>query len=214
MIQPGALGDSALTLTLGDGIDADLNRNVHALAARLASAALVGVREITPAYASLLIHYDPLVLSYTTVLDWALEQAANLEETLSRPPRCVEIPTRYGGEYGPDLDFVANHNHLTPTEVVRIHTSPEYTVYMMGFTPGFPYLGGMEARIAAPRLETPRTSIPSGSVGIAGLQTGIYPLTSPGGWRLIGRTEMVLFDPRVDPPCLLSPGDRLKFVAI
>lgn len=214
MIRAVPLGDSALTLTLGEGIDAKLNLRVHHLAARLAAAPLAGIRELTPAYNSLLIHYDPLLLSYAQVETWVLQHAAPEEETAAQPARCVEIPTRYGGEYGPDLEFVARHNGLTPAEVIQIHTAAEYTVYLMGFTPGFPYLGGMDERIAAPRLASPRTSIPAGSVGIAGQQTGIYPLASPGGWQLIGRTAIPLFNPHAEAPCLLSPGDHLRFVAI
>jgi len=128
--------------------------------------------------------------------------------------RRVEIPVCYGGEWGPDLDFVARHAGLTTAEVIRRHAAAEYTVYMMGFLPGFPYLGGLDVSIAAPRLETPRRRVPAGSVGIAGEQTGIYPLASPGGWRLIGRTEVALFDLTARPPCLLAPGDQVQFIPI
>ena len=128
--------------------------------------------------------------------------------------RTVEIPTLYGGENGPDLSFVAEHNGLTVEEVVRIHSSRDYPVYMMGFTPGFPYLGGMDGRIAAPRLNSPRTNVPAGSVGIAGEQTGIYPMESPGGWQIIGRTETTLFDPNHEKPFLLAPGDQVRFVPV
>ena len=121
------------------------------------------------------------------------------------------IPTLYGGEAGPDLEFVAGHNQLTPAEVVRIHSSVPYRIYMIGFTPGFPYLGGMSEKIAAPRLKTPRTKIPAGSVGIAGTQTGLYPVESPGGWQLIGRTPLQVFDPRSEQPFIYSAGDFLQF---
>ncbi len=211
-MRAAPLGDSALSLELGAGIDPQLNARVHALAAQLMAAPLPGVREVTPTYAALLVHYDPLLLDYAAVRDWALGLAVDLPEEVPGLERVIEIPVRYGGEDGPDLDFVARHTGLTPAEVVRIHTSAEYRVYMMGFTPGFAYLGGLDARIAAPRLETPRTLIPAGSVGIAGLQTGIYPLASPGGWRLIGRSGLRLFDPAADPPCRLAPGDVVKFV--
>lgn len=213
-MRAAPLGDSALSLELGTGIDPLLNARVHALVARLMASPLPGVREVTPAYAALLVHYDPLILDYATVRDWALGLAGDLPQQVPVSERVIEIPVRYGGEDGPDLDFVARHNGLTPAEVVRIHTATEYRVYMMGFTPGFAYLGGLDARIAAPRLETPRTLIPAGAVGIAGLQTGIYPLASPGGWRLIGRTEARLFDPAADPPCLLAPGEVVKFVEV
>ncbi len=130
------------------------------------------------------------------------------------PPRRVEIPVCYGGEYGPDLAFVAQHNHLGEAEVIRIHSAREYPVYLMGFTPGFPYLGGMDPAIAAPRLNTPRSRIPGGSVGIAGEQTGIYPVDSPGGWRIIGRTDLRLFDITSEPPFLLAPGDVVSFMPV
>jgi KipI family sensor histidine kinase inhibitor len=130
------------------------------------------------------------------------------------PGRVIEIPTRYGGEYGPDLEFVAKHNGLTPDEVVRIHTSQSLRVFMLGFSPGFPYIGPLAPEIAAPRLATPRTLVPAGSVGIAGRQTGIYPSESPGGWRLIGRTDLKLFAPAKDPPALLRPGDYVRFRAV
>lgn len=211
-MRAAPLGDSALSLELGTGIDPLLNARVHALAARLMASPLPGVREVTPAYAVLLVHYDPLLLDYAAVRDWALGLAGDLPEQVPGSERVIEIPVRYGGEDGPDLEFVARHNGLTPAEVVHLHTAGEYRLYMMGFTPGFAYLGGLDARIAAPRLETPRTLIPAGSVGIAGLQTGIYPLASPGGWRLIGRTDLRLFDSAADPPCLLAPGEIVKFV--
>jgi inhibitor of KinA len=126
-----------------------------------------------------------------------------------QPP--VEIPVCYGGAFGPDLEDVARHNGLTPEEVVRIHSGTEYFTYMLGFLPGFPYLGGMSERIATPRKQTPRLRVPAGSVGIAGSQTGIYPLESPGGWQLIGRTPLALFRPEDDPPVLVKPGDRVRF---
>lgn len=210
-LQP--LGDAALLVELGSGIDPDLNRRVHALAARLMAATLPGVVEIVPAYASALIHYDPLVLDFTDLEAWAIAALDGLVAA-SFPPRRVEIPVRYGGADGPDLEFVAAHAGLTPAAVIRLHSAAEYTVYMMGFQPGFPYLGGLNPAIAAPRLPTPRTRVPAGSVGIAGNQTGIYPSQSPGGWRLIGRTDLRLFDPSADPPCLLNPGDIIRFVPV
>ena len=128
--------------------------------------------------------------------------------------RVVEIPVCYGGQYGPDLAFVAQHNGLTEEEVIALHVSGEYYIYMLGFAPGFPYLGGLPERIAAPRHEVPRASVPAGSVGIAGNQTGIYPVSTPGGWQLIGCTPLVLFRPSENPPSLLLPGDTVRFRAI
>ena len=137
-----------------------------------------------------------------------------MTDTDSEPAKVVEIPTIYGGEYGPDIEFVAEHNNISIDEVIEIHSSRNYLIYMLGFTPGFPYLGGMSEKIETPRLKTPRTKIPAGTVGIAGKQTGIYPIDSPGGWQLIGRTPVKLYDPFADPPVLLNSGDYLRFVPI
>jgi KipI family sensor histidine kinase inhibitor len=126
----------------------------------------------------------------------------------------VEIPTVYGGKDGPDLDFVAAYHHISPEDVVRIHAGAVYQVYMLGFTPGFAYLGGMDPLIAAPRLAKPRTKVPAGSVGIAGVQTGVYPLETPGGWRIIGRTPLRLFDLLAEPPVILAPGDEVRFMPV
>ncbi len=208
-------GDGAAWVRFGDPtaaiVDIAINRRVHALARALESAPLAGLREMTPGYAALVVYYDPLALTYEQVEAHLRAALAQIEEIEARPPRVVEIPVVYGGEAGPDLDFVARHCGLSAAEVVRIHCGRDYPVLMMGFTPGFPYLGGMDPRIAAPRLETPRSRVPGGSVGIAGEQTGIYPLDSPGGWRIIGRTEVRLFDPTREPPFLLAPGDVVRF---
>jgi KipI family sensor histidine kinase inhibitor len=187
------------------------------LAAALEAAALAdplfGLGEAVPGYSTLLVHYDPLVLNYAEVE--ARVRACLISDSVSlRQPRRVEIPVVYGGKEGPDLDFVVQHSGLSAEEVVRIHTSREYPVFLMGFTPGFPYLGGMDPAIAAPRLPTPRSRVPAGSVGIAGAQTGVYPLESPGGWRIIGRTPLRLFDPLRAEPFLLAPGDLVRFISI
>ncbi len=205
-------GDSALLVTLGDRIDLATNRRAHALAARLAEAPLPGLGEAVPGYTALLVHYDPLVLDYEQVLAWVEARLGETSAADLPEPRRIEVPVVYGGEYGPDLEFVAQHNGLTPEEVVRRHTSRDYPVYLIGFTPGFPYLGGLDERIAAPRLPSPRPRVPAGSVGIAGQQTGIYPVDSPGGWRLIGWTPLRLFDPEQEPPSLFAPGDLVRFV--
>jgi len=208
------VGDAALAVQFGSRIDPAINVQVHALARALAEHPQVGLGEAVPAYCSLLLHYDPLVLSFSTVV--ALVQEA-MAQTRSRPspePRVVEIPTCYGGEFGPDLAGVARHNGLSEEAVVELHSSRPYPVYMLGFSPGFAYLGGLPPAIAAPRLATPRIRVPAGSVGIAGAQTGIYPLATPGGWQLIGRTPLRLFDPERDPPARLHPGDRVRFVPV
>ena len=209
-----AAGDRALVVEIGDGIDERVNRRVHALALALGQRALSGVADLIPTYRSLLVNYDPVRLDVADLTHAIADLARALDDSTLPAPRTVEIPTCYGGEFGPDLACVAEHNHLTPDDVVAIHTSSVCRVFMMGFSPGFAYMGGMSPRIATPRLKTPRTSIPAGSVGIAQQQTGIYPVESPGGWQLIGRTPVPLFDPDRVPPTLLEPGDLVRFVAI
>ncbi len=205
-------GDSAVIVYLGSQLDRSVNQQVHALAVRVMRARLPGICEVVPGYVSLVIHFDPLQTSLPAVIDGVRDLHTSLGQQPLLPARRVEIPVRYGGEWGPDLDFVARHAGLSTAEVIRRHAAAEYSVYMMGFLPGFPYLGGLDVSIAAPRLETPRRRVPAGSVGIAGEQTGIYPLASPGGWRLIGRTEVALFDLTAHPPCLLAPGDQVQFI--
>jgi inhibitor of KinA len=207
-------GDSALVVEFGDEISQEVNRKVHALADALGKNALSGLGELVPTYRSLLLHYDPRRLSCDEVVAFVSEVLQECEEQPSPKARVVEIPVVYGGEFGPDIEFVAEHNGLSIEEVIRLHAGAAYTVYMLGFTPGFAYLGGMPEAIATPRLETPRTLVPAGSVGIAGAQTGIYPIATPGGWRLIGRTPLELFDPEGDPPTLLRAGDKVRFVPI
>ncbi|WP_457753443.1 5-oxoprolinase subunit PxpB [Thermococcus sp.] len=205
-------GDSALVIIFGDRIDEGINKKVHAVANAIEKASPDWLIEVVPTYTSIYVYYDPLKLSYQEVLD-AIKPFLSAEPKEEKP-RIVEIPTAYGGEFGPDIEFVAQHNDLTIDDVIEIHSKPLYRVYMLGFTPGFAYLGGMDERIATPRLEKPRLKVPAGSVGIAGKQTGIYPIESPGGWRLIGRTPLRLFTPEKDPPTLLQPGDYVKFVPI
>jgi KipI family sensor histidine kinase inhibitor len=203
-------GDSALLVELGDQIDLSINRRLHALADWLRQQP--GLGEAVPGYAALLVHYNPLDLAYAEVLDLVQRGLSLAAKAIQSSPRCVEIPVRYGGEDGPDLAFVANHCGLSTDEAIWRHSQAEYVVYFLGFTPGFPYLGGMDTSIAAPRLESPRSRIPAGSVGIAANQTGVYPLESPGGWRIIGRTEVELFNPLNQPPALLAPGDVVRFI--
>ncbi len=205
-------GDSAVAVIFGDKIDESINKKVHAVANAIEKASPDWLIEVVPTYTSIYVYYDPLKLDYQEVLT-AIKPFLSAEPR-DEKPRIVEIPTVYGGEFGPDIEFVAQHNGLTVEDVIEIHSKPLYRVYMLGFTPGFAYLGGMDERIATPRLERPRLKVPAGSVGIAGKQTGIYPLESPGGWRLIGRTPLRLFNPEKDPPTLLQPGDHIKFVPI
>lgn len=205
------LGDSALLVRFGEEIDLAINQRVHALDRLLHFGTLTGVIETVPAYTTLLVCYDPLLLTYGQAAAWIDSRLDQVEASIPKRPHRIKVPVRYGGEDGPDLEFVAAYNHISTREVVRIHTSLPYTVYMIGFTPGFPYMGKLDEAIVTPRLETPRTRVPMGSVAIAGAQTGIYPIDSPGGWRLIGRTSLRLFDLRADSPFLFSPGDEVVF---
>ena len=207
-------GDKAFFIEFGNAVTPELIRRVRRLLLAIQNMKIPGVIETVPTYRSLLIYYDPLETSPLELRDRLeiLEQSA--EDSEFPRPTVTEIPTVYGNEYGPDLEFVAKHNGLSPEEVVRIHTSNVYLIYTLGFIPGFAYLGGLSSRIATPRLETPRSRIPSGSVGIAGSQTGIYPAESPGGWQLIGRTPIELFHPHKEPPALLQTGNHTIFVRI
>ena len=207
------LGDSALLVRLGDEIDLTINRRVHGLASLIDAAPLDGVIETVPTYATVLIHYDPLLLSFARIQEWVRWKLEQMQGAAGRAPRRIEVPVRYGGEYGVDLAFVAEYHRLRVDDVIGIHTAGTYTVYMMGFTPGFPYMGKLSDQIVMPRLGSPRTRVPAGTVAIAGSQTGIYPIDSPGGWRLIGHTSLRLFDPESERPFLFSPGDEVRFIA-
>ncbi len=216
------LGDSSALAQMGDEIDLDINQRVHALAKLIEASAIEGIIETVPSYAALLVHYDPLILSFSHVKTIVQEKIFQIGETVKRKARQarpehgrrVEVPVRYGGEHGVDLESVARHLRLRVEDVIRIHSERIYTVYMMGFTPGYPYMGKLDDRLVMPRLETPRTRVPTGTVAIAGSQTGIYSVESPGGWNLIGWTPLKLFDPESDSPFLFSPGDEVKFIPI
>jgi inhibitor of KinA len=208
------VGESALLVELDDVLSPAVNHQVAALDARMQATPLAGVLEWVPAYTSLLVIYDPLRVKYPIVHQW-LEDCIRSDLTdNSYSPKRWELPVKYGGVDGPDLDHVADFHDLSPGDVIDRHTAQVYRVGMMGFTPGFAYLIGMDLTLATPRLDTPRASVPRGSVGIAGPQTGIYPLESPGGWQLIGRTDQVLFNPDHKPHFLLSPGDEVRFIAL
>ena len=211
-IQP--FGDSAIVVEFGEHISMAINSSVHALASLLEINKPAGVIEWVPSYAALTIYYDPLLMNYTEMVRWISEKTERLAEVQRMQPRVIEVPTIYGGEFGPDLDFVAQYHGLTAEEVIHIHSEREYHVFMLGFTPGFPYMGELSERIAAPRLAAPRLHVPAGSVGIAERQTGIYPIESPGGWHIIGRTSLMLFDVQREPPFLISAGDTVKFVPV
>jgi len=206
------LGDSALLVQFGEEIDLVVNQRVHALAALIGAAPLYGIVGTVPAYSTIVIHYDPLVLTYAQICNWTLTKLGQVEEATGRTPRRIDVPVQYGGDYGVDLEFVATFHQLTVEDVIRIHSDRTYTVYMMGFTPGFPYMGTLDEAIVTPRLENPRTRVPAGTVAIAGSQTGIYPLESPGGWQLIGHTSLKVFDLQAESPFLFSPGDKVQFI--
>jgi len=203
-----------MVVEVGDEIREEINQRVRTLMQICKDAHIEGLQEMVPTYRSLLIYYDPAVVTFSALKEKILGLLESTSEEDLPPPRLVHIPTLYGGEMGPDLEDVAEYNNLPVKEVIRIHTSTNYLVYMLGFTPGFCYLGGMSKKIAMPRLENPRVKIPAGSVAIAGTQTGIYPVDSPGGWRLIGRTPMKIYDPYAQEPILLRAGDYLKFDSI
>ena len=206
-------GDAAVTVEFEPRIDPVINARVVTLAAAVHATRHPGVRDVVPSYSAVTVYFDPL----RTDLDrlWAaLEEVADAGECHAGPTREVVIPVRYGGAAGPDLDEVAAFAGCSTDEVIRRHTAPGYRVYMVGFLPGFPYLGTVDARIAMPRRSSPRVAVPAGSVGIAGPQTGIYPTAAPGGWRLIGLAAVDAFDAGREPPSLFRPGDTVRFEAV
>lgn len=206
-------GDSAVNLVVSREISPQASEDVTCLAAAIRKLALSGITDVVPTYCSVMVCYNPLVVSLAHLKD-ALSCLRQIEKTASLSGKLVEIPVAYGGVFGPDLDAVADHAGVSPEEVIRIHSSAEYPIAMLGFLPGFPYLSGLDERIHTPRLAVPRTTIPRGSVGIGGKQTGIYPLESPGGWQLIGRTPLLLFDPAGVRKIPYAAGDTIRFVPI
>jgi len=205
-------GDAALLVVLGETIDPRLNARVHALARALDGQP--GIVDLAPAYASLLVIYDPAALDYAGAEACVRAALAALPARPALDGRERHLPVAYGGEYGPDVPAVAERLALSEAEVVRLHAEASYRVYMIGFAPGYSYLGELPARLELPRLSTPRAHVPAGSVAIAGRQTGVYSVATPGGWHLLGRTPVRLFDPWREPPCYLAPGDRVRFVPI
>jgi len=208
------MGDRSLLVELGDEISPSVNQRVQELFTALDLHPVDGVRELVPSYRSLLVVYDPLNISLVALKRTIRDTCQNLDQTELPEPRTIDIPIVYGGEQGPDLDSVAQYHHITPQAVIDYHTRPTYRVYMIGFTPGYPYLGEVPDAIATPRRKTPRILVPKGSVGIAKQQTGIYSVDSPGGWQIIGWTPVNLFDPQARPPSVLMMGDRVRFQAI
>lgn len=224
-VQIRPLSDSALVIQVGEGINEATHMKVKNILNSLENHPFSGFVEAVPAYNSVTVYYNPIDVYFSNLEKGVKTPYENVKTTIlslmnqshradKTTDRIVKIPVVYGGEMGPDLEFVASYNALTPSEVIKIHSSAEYLVYMLGFAPGFPFMGGMDKQIATPRKETPRLAITPGSVGIAGNQTGIYPLETPGGWQIIGRTPSRLFLPEQSPPTLLQPGDRIQFVPI
>ena len=209
------VGDRAISIDFGQVIDPTINRHIRQTIERIKALQLEGIIELVPTYCALLVEYDAMLYSYSEIckiIEPTLEEG--MTNTTNELVTVVEVPTVYGGEFGPDLSFVASHNHLSEDEVISIHSGTDYLVYMLGFIPGFTYLGGMDPRIATPRLSSPRTLIPAGSVGIAGEQTGTYPSDSPGGWQIIGRTPVTMYDMSKAQAALLKAGDYVRYVPI
>ncbi len=208
------VGDRGLLLEFGDEIKQEINERVRRMALALEKEAIQGIVETIPTYRSLLILYDPFILSLGELRERVQKIGEGLQEIPLPKPTLTRIPVVYGGVYGPDLEGVAKHCHLSPEEVIRLHCSKPYLIYMIGFMPGYPYMGELPEALITPRLKTPRLSVPKGSVAIAQRQTGIYPMESPGGWQIIGRTPLELFDSNRTPPALLRMGDRVQFYPI
>lgn len=207
-------GDRGILVELGQGIDPFINAKVRAMAIAVKKIRGQGIIEIIPTYRSLLLIYDPLITRPAKLISLVEKIEKNINYTGIQTCRVVEIPVCYGGEFGPDIENVGKKSNLDIKDIIWIHSNPEYLIYMVGFTPGFPFLGGLDKRLFTPRLKTPRMKVPKGSVGIANNQTGMYPIASPGGWQIIGRTPLKLFAPERKNPFLYKAGDKIKFIPI
>lgn len=208
------LGDSALGVEFADRIDPAINARCIAAADALMAASIPGVRDIVPTFRSVAVYFDPLTTDQPALRQILVRAAASSSTATIASARTIRVPVCYGGDDGPDLPAVAAFAKSTPDDVIKRHASATYRVFMLGFVPGFTYMGMVDDRIAAPRHETPRTKVPAGSVGIAGRQTGIYPSEVPGGWQLIGRTPLQIFDSRRPQPSLFRAGDVVQFFPI
>jgi inhibitor of KinA len=206
--------DQSLLIYFGQQITLGAHERVKKLLRLLESEPIAGIRNLHPAYCSVLVKFDALKWRHDQLENILKQYLGRLEDVTLPEPRQVEIPVCYGGEYGPDLTDVSEMHGMTPAQVIELHSSPAYVVYFLGFVPGFAYLGELPEALATPRLATPRRRVPAGSVGIAGRQTGVYPVATPGGWRLLGRTPISMFRPDRDGLSLLSIGDRVRFAPI
>jgi KipI family sensor histidine kinase inhibitor len=208
------MGDRGLLLEFGDEISFEVNEKVRRMALAIQAEAIDGIIETVPTYRSLLILYNPLFLSIEELRERLRRLEEGLKQTRFQDPKLTRVPVAYGGPFGPDLEPVAKSLEISPEEVIRLHCSKPYFIYMIGFMPGFPYMGELPEALVTPRLKTPRLTVPAGSVAIAQRQTGIYSMESPGGWQILGRTPVRLFDPEKEPPALLRMGDLVQFFPI
>lgn len=214
MFKYHPLGDAAFLIKVGDDISPNIHRKVRTLKISIQKSEIKGIQEIIPAYNELMIYYQPKELNYNDLLTRLKNLERNIESVDLPKPKVIQIPVCYDKKFAPDIEIVAQKNKLLVDDVIQIHTSSKYLIYMLGFTPGFCYLGGLNKKIATPRKDNPRERIEAGSVGIAGNQTGIYPIDSPGGWQIIGKTPLKLFNPENKYPFLLEAGNYIKFESI
>jgi len=207
-------GESGIRILFGNTIDLETSKEIRKFYLFLKSLQRPDVIDIIPSFRSCLIHFNNRRTSYDDFISFLMDKAGEIALIKVPEPRSHEIPVQYGGEYGPDMEFVCSYSGLNEEEVIEIHTSTVYTVFAVGFMPGFPYMGTLDKRIFVPRLETPRLKVPEGSVGLAQLQTGIYSFESPAGWRIIGKTSIQLFNPMEEPYSLLRMGDLVRFIPV
>ena len=207
-------GDCAITVAFRQEIREETNQKIRYLAEKLQKANIHGLLETVPTYCSLTVYYEPLILPRKKLEKMILHQLSSYREDTAERKRVFEIPVCYEGEFAPDMEDVCRLTGLSREQVVKLHSSVDYLIYMLGFLPGFPYLGGLDEKLFTPRLETPRVRIPAGSVGIGGEQTGIYPLDSPGGRQLIGTTPVTVYDPGREQPIPYQAGDRIRFCPV